>query len=233
MSKPRLTRESILDGSIREFVLHHPEARRMLMSDDERRASLRETLDKAPSSGPVWVFGYGSLIWNPAFHFVEKRVAKIHGYHRRFCLWTPLGRGTMDNPGLMLGLEAGGACRGVIYRIAEEAVETELDIVWRREMLTGAYRPTWVTARTGDGSLPCIAFVINREHGRYTGRLSDEQIARHIASAEGPMGPCCEYLFETVRHLAELGIRDRGLEAMARRVRARQRSGGKPGDELS
>ena len=233
MTKRQLTRESILDGSLREFVFRHPEARRMLMSDDDRHASLRETLDKAPARGPVWVFGYGSLIWNPAFHFIDRRVARIHGYHRRFCLWTPLGRGTTDNPGLMLGLEAGGACRGVIYQIAEAAVETELDIIWRREMLTGAYRPTWVTARAGDRSLPCIAFVINREHTRYTGRLSDAQIARHIASAEGPIGPCCDYLFETVRHLAELGIRDRGLEAMARRVRAHQQSGGRPEHALS
>ena len=97
----------------------------------------------------------------------------------------------------MLGLERGGACRGVMYRIAGEAVETELDVLWRREMFTGAYCPTWVTAR-----------------------LSEETIIHHIATATGPLGPCRDYLFETVEHLAELGIRDRRLEAMARKVRA-------------
>lgn len=221
MKGPRLTREAILDGSLRAYILRNPQLRAMVLPEDERLASLAATLAEAPETGDVWVFGYGSLIWNPAFHFVEKRTARIHGYHRRFCLWTPLGRGTTENPGLMLALESGGACRGVAFRIAEQAVETELDILWRREMFTGAYRPTWVTARTSHGAFPAITFVINRDNARYAGRLSEEQIAQHIATAAGPMGACRDYLFETVRHLAELGIRDPHLEAMAQRVRAR------------
>jgi len=222
MSEPILTRQSILDGSIRDYILRNPELRRLVLPDDERAASLRATLDDAPVKGDIWVFGYGSLIWNPAFRFVEKRIARINGYHRRFCLWTQLGRGSAENPGLMLGLENGGACRGVIFRIAEEAVESELDILWKREMFTGAYCPTWVTARHGGESVAAITFVINRENNRYAGRLPDDTVARHIATAAGPMGPCCDYLFETVKHLAELGIRDRRLEAMAGRVRAQR-----------
>jgi cation transport protein ChaC len=222
MKEPILTRDALLDGSLRDYILRNPELRRLVLPDDERIASLRATLDEAPAKGDVWVFGYGSLIWNPAFHFVEKRIARIHGYHRRFCLWTPLGRGSAENPGLMLGLEHGGACRGVMFRIAEEAVETELDILWRREMFTGAYCPTWVSARSGGDLFPAITFVVNRKNNRYTGRLPDDTVARHIATAAGPMGACCEYLFETVRHLAALGIRDRGLEAMAGKVRAQQ-----------
>jgi len=222
MKKPLLTRESILDGSIRDYILRDPELRRLVLPDEERIGSLRATLERAPVKGDVWVFGYGSLIWNPAFHFVEKRTARIHGYHRRFCLWTQLGRGSAENPGLMLGLEKGGACRGVIFRIAEEAVQTELDILWRREMFTGAYCPTWVSARSGGDTIAAITFVINRNNGRYAGRLPDDKVARHIATAAGPMGPCCDYLFETVRHLAELGIRDRHLEAMAGKVRAQR-----------
>ena len=220
MKAPLITREALLDGSIREYIFRNPELRRMVLPDDERIASLRATLAEAPSKSDVWVFGYGSLVWNPAFHFVEKRTAQVHGYHRRFCLWTPLGRGTAENPGLMLGLERGGACRGVIFRIAEDAVETELDILWRREMFTGAYRPTWMSARSHGDVVFAVAFVINREHSRYAGRLSEEQIAHHIATAEGPMGPCRDYLFETVAHLSELGIRDRRLEGVAARVRA-------------
>ncbi len=223
MKTPALTREAILDGSIREYIMRNPQLRAMVLPDSERTASLRATLAEAPAGADVWVFGYGSLIWNPAFHFVEKRVARIHGYHRRFCLWSPLGRGTSDNPGLMLGLEHGGACRGVAFRIAAQAVETELDILWRREMFTGAYRPTWVRARSASECVPAITFVINRENRRYAGRLSEDTITRHIATATGPMGPCRDYLFETVAHLAELGLQDRRLEAMAERVRAYRR----------
>ena len=222
MKSPIITREAILDGSIREYILRSPELRRLALPDAERVASLRATLGAAPATGDVWVFGYGSLIWNPAFHFVEKRTARIHGYHRRFCLWTHVGRGSAENPGLLLGLERGGACRGVMYRIAEEAVETELDILWRREMFTGAYCPTWVSARSHGASLPAITFVINRENSRYAGRLPDDKIARHIATAVGPMGACRDYLFQTVEHLAALGLRDRRLEAIAGKVRARR-----------
>ena len=221
MNKPILTREAILDGSIRDYILRDPELRRWVLPDAERVASLRAILDSAPTKGDVWVFGYGSLIWNPAFHYVEKRTARIHGYHRRFCLWTHMGRGSAENPGLMLALENGGACRGVIFRIAEQAVETELDILWRREMFTGAYRPTWVSAHSAGERIPAITFVINRTNGRYAGRLSDETVVRHIATAAGPMGHCRDYLFETVAHLAELGIRDPHLDAMAEKVRAR------------
>lgn len=223
MKAPPLTRQSILDGSLREYIFRDPELGRLVLSDAERDTSLRETLDAAPDPNDVWVFGYGSLIWNPAFHFVEKRTARINGYHRRFCLWTQLGRGSVDNPGLMLGLERGGACRGVAFRIAPEAVETELDVLWRREMFTGAYRPTWVTARSRGTTFPAVTFAINHENSRYAGRLAEDTIVRHIATAAGPMGPCRDYLFETVAHLAELGIRDRRLEATARRVRAHQR----------
>lgn len=218
MKTPILTREAILDGSIREYIFRDPELRRLVLPDEARDASLRETLRSAPP-GDVWVFGYGSLIWNPAFHFVEKRTARINGYHRRFCLWTQLGRGSPENPGLMLGLERGGACRGVAFRVAEEAVESELDVLWRREMFTGAYRPTWVTARSGDVSVPAVTFVINRDNARYAGRLTEDTIVRHLATATGPMGPCRDYLFTTVEHLAALGIRDRRLESVARRVR--------------
>ena len=222
VSPPRLTRESILDGSLRERILREPALRAMVLPDAERIESLRATLADPRAEGDVWVFGYGSLIWNPAIHFVEKRTARIHGYHRRFCLWSPIGRGTPECPGLMLGLESGGACRGVAFRVLEEAVASELDILWRREMFTGAYRPTWVSARTPRGSVPAVTFVVNRDNARYAGRLSEDRIAHHIATAEGPMGACRDYLFETVRHLAELGIRDRHLEAMARAVRARR-----------
>jgi len=123
-------------------------------------------------------------------------------------------------PGLMLSLDSGGSCTGVAYRLDEHAIQCELDVVWRREMFTGAYRPVWTTARTPEGLESVIVFSANRKHDRYAPGLEDEVIARFLATGAGPMGRCCDYLFETVAHLRQLGIRDHRLEALEARVRA-------------
>jgi cation transport protein ChaC len=164
------------------------------------------------------VFGYGSLIWNPAFHFTERVVGTVHGYHRRFCLWAHLGRGRPERPGLMLGLERGGSCRGVAYHIAPDAVAEELDIVWRREMIGGAYVPRWVSVYTPVGLVRALTFTINRAHERYARDLQDDEAADAIAGASGFLGACADYLINTVDHLAELGIHDRPLECLRDRV---------------
>lgn len=220
MSKLKLTRESILNGSL------HASARELLgpgvrfMTEEERRHGLREMLTRAPKPERVWVFGYGSLIWNPAFHYSERRTALVHGFHRQFCLWARAGRGSPERPGLMLALERGGSVHGVAYRLAHTHVESELDVVWRREMLTMAYRPVWVAARTPKGIEHAIAFIVNRAHERYVPGLNADAIARYLASGAGPLGRCRDYLFDTVAHLRELGIRDRRLEALAALVSA-------------
>lgn len=215
----KLTRETILDGTLHASVraVLGPEVR--LMSEAERRAQVSAILARAPQPGRVWVFAYGSLIWNPAFHFVERRTARVHGYHRQFCLWARAGRGSPQRPGLMLSLESGGSCNGVVYRLAKEDAFTELDVIWRREMFTMAYRPVWVRAMTPEGPEPAIAFAVNRTHERYVPGLDDAAIARYLATGAGPMGRCCDYLFDTVEHLRQLGIRDRRLEALEVRVR--------------
>lgn len=215
-----LTRERIRSGWVQELV--RASGVPGVLDERELAASRAACLAKRPPGAPIWVFGYGSLIWNPCFHFVERRVVTVAGWHRRFCLWTSIGRGTPDRPGLMLGLEPGGSCRGVAFRIAEAEVESELDIVWRREMVTAAYRPTWVTARSEGETLRAIAFTINRAHPRYAGRLPAARIVEALATARGPVGPCCEYLFNTVTHLEELGVPDRRLRALCRAVRERQ-----------
>lgn len=221
-----LTRESILGDSLRALVATaDPSAR--LLTPEEQRASLRAVLDARPDRGDVWLFAYGSLIWNPLIAFEEKRIGTVHGYHRCFCLWSHIGRGTAAKPGLMLGLERGGACRGLVYRISESLALQELELVWRREMVTGAYGPRWVTAVTGAGKISAIAFLINRGHARYAGRLPEERVIRTIAEARGPLGPCATYLFNTVAHLEELGIRDRRLSRLRDRVTARMEEGGK------
>ncbi len=219
MAKLVLTRDSILSGELLASAKATLPPGTRFMTDEERQRQIHEMLAKSRHPERVWVFGYGSLIWNPAFHFVERRTARIHGFHRQFCLWARAGRGSPQRPGLMLALERGGSCHGVAYRIAPKHVEVELDVVWRREMLTMAYRPVWVAARTPRGIEHAIAFAANRSHDRYIRGLSDKEISRLLATGEGPLGACCDYLFDTVSHLRELGIRDRRLEALEHRVR--------------
>ncbi len=166
----------------------------------------------------LWVFGYGSLMWNPAFHYAERRLGHLHGYHRSFCMWTPLGRGSPENPGLMLGLDNGGSCRGVAFRVAGQNVEEELDIVWRREMVAGSYDPRWVTVRTELGAVRAVTFVMNHENERYAGRLPVATIVRHLATAGGRLGTAFEYLENTVAHLDQLGIADGFLHRLADRI---------------
>ena len=223
MIQPVITRESILNGTIRRLVEQSGDDGR-LMTDQEREQIVEKMIETAPSRDSIWVFGYGSLIWNPAVHFTEKLRGKVHGYHRRFCLWSTIGRGSPSKPGLMLGLERGGSCNGIFYKIDRREVRSELDIVFRRELITAAYRPTWVTARISDKSrFKAIAFVINRNHNRYAGTLDDETVIQTIAEAKGTLGSCSDYLYETVLQLDNLGMPDRQLASIARHVRHRER----------
>lgn len=212
-----LTREQIQSGWVQKMAQEAGHTMKVL-TEEELAASRQEMLACAPSQD-IWVFGYGSLIWNPAFHFVERRIGTIHGHHRRFCLWTTLGRGSPDCPGLMLGLDRGGSCRGVVLRIAPEFVDSELDVLWRREMVSNAYVPTWVRATTDEGDVHAIAFTINREHERYAEKMSEEKAADVIARAAGRIGPCRDYLLNTVEHLDQLGIHDRAMKRLAERVK--------------
>jgi len=222
MGAVKLTRESLLDGSFHAAVRAALGPNVLYMTDAERAAQVAAILRRAPRPRRIWVFAFGSLIWNPAFRFVERRTARIHGFHRQFCLWARAGRGSPERPGLMLSLVSGGSCTGVAYRLAERAATTELDVLWRREMATMAYRPVWTTAYTPEGPEPAIVFSANPRHERYVPGLDEDAVARHLATGAGTMGRCCDYLFDTVAHLRQLGIRDRRLEALEKRVRAQQ-----------
>ncbi|GGF07967.1 gamma-glutamylcyclotransferase [Aliidongia dinghuensis] len=214
-----LTRETIQAGTVIKLASAHG---MRVLTDEERATSIAETLAARPKSadpsGDLWLFGYGSLIWNPAFHFAEQRKGRVHGWHRRFCLWTPLGRGSPEQPGLVLALERGGACTGMAFRLAAEQVACELDILWRREMLSGAYKPRWVKVTTADGPVDAVTFTIDPANPRYAGRLAEDEIVRVVATAVGRLGPCTDYLFKTTQALAELGLEDRTLQRLKRRV---------------
>jgi glutathione-specific gamma-glutamylcyclotransferase len=191
-----------------------------LMSEESREASRKEVEAAVPPDTDVWVFGYGSLMWNPAIKVVESRKAVIVGYHRQFCLTLNLGRGTPENPGLMLGLDRGGDCVGVAHRIAAKDVSNELTVLWYREMLSGAYVPQWVDARIDNvGAAKALTFVINTRNPRYEPGGSDEVMAERIAKAQGLLGTNRDYLYRTVRCLDELGIKDGPMHRLEARVR--------------
>ena len=218
-------REDIEQGRIEEVVIEAERQGLMRrLPPAERQVSKRRILAELGAGEDVWVFAYGSLMWNPCIHYIDRRPALIHGYHRSFCLWVPLGRGSPDRPGLTLGLEPGGSCRGMVFRIAAEVAESELDIIWNREMITGAYRPRLVGARTPKDPVRAAAFVVNRAYPRYAGRLSANAVADAIAVAEGGLGTCAAYLFDTVAHLDVLGIEDGPMHRLKRLVEARQAS---------
>jgi cation transport protein ChaC len=219
MANLKITRQSLLDGTLRarqlQYAAESPELR--MRTEPEMAALLDLTLASHPPAEDLYVFGYGSLIWNPAFHFEDKTPALLRGYHRRFCLRLLQGRGTRETPGLMLALDHGGACKGVAFRIAAAKAREELHVLWQREMFGGAYNARWVKLTAPCGrSLRAVTFVINRRHPRYLPELSLEQTAALIATGCGDLGTCREYLENTISHLAQLGLRDTGLERIAK-----------------
>ncbi len=144
------------------------------LSDDALDASLEATIKKKPPRAGWWVFAYGSLLWNPLFPFADARPAMVCGLHRRFCLWSLGSRGTVAAPGLVLGLDRGGSCRGVAYRLPANCARAELALLWRREMVVGSYRPRWLHVRplqSAGQPLVALAFVVDRTHPQYAGRL--------------------------------------------------------------
>ena len=174
------------------------------------------------SKGDLWVFGYGSLMWRPGFDFVEQVPARLIGEHRALCVYSFDHRGTPEKPGLVLGLDRGGACRGVAFRLPSALALDELHLLWRREMVVGSYRPVWVRVRAGGRVLTALAFAVRRDHPQYAALSMDEQ-ADTIAHACGAFGSSCEYLTKTRSALAEHGIVDAYLERLAADVATRQR----------
>ena len=169
---------------------------------------------------PFWVFGYGSLVWNPGFPYAERHLASLKGYHRRFCIYSHRYRGTRECPGLVLGLDRGGSCRGLVFRVRPENVAETMAYLWDREMSTHVYRPKLFSFATPAGPVKAWTFVVDRSHGQYCGGLCDEEVASMIRRAHGQRGPNLDYLANTVSHLEEFGIRDRYLTGLLRQARA-------------
>lgn len=169
-----------------------------------------------------WIFGYGSLIWDPGFVPAETRRARLSGYARSFCLRSIQHRGTQAQPGLVLGLDEDPAaeCWGVALRVAEADHDEVLAYLRARELVTDAYREAVLPlALEGGGQVEALAYVMRRDHWQYAGGLALAQQARMIATAVGGRGPNADYLFNTAEHLAEIGLPDTELERLSRMVR--------------
>lgn len=199
-----------------------------------RQASPQDHLETIRTlfSGPdqhdeTWIFAYGSLIWKPACDYVEMRTGLLHGWHRAFCLgWNTRFRGSETNPGLMLALDRGGACNGVLYRLPPDRRDDCLVKLFEREMgwMPSAFPPRWVTVRNGERQVRALTFCIDRKSGRYISGLSETEIADVLARATGTRGSMAEYLHATVEHLEQMGIHDPHLwrlqDMVAERIEA-------------
>jgi cation transport protein ChaC len=193
------------------------------LPDSEVERSRREVLATITAQSlDLWVFAYGSLMWNPGFHFDEVRRACLPGYGRRFALGTTIGRGTPDCPGLVLTLEpdASQICEGLAFRIPAPLVDAESRLLWRREMITGAYCPQLLALPTPQGDVQALVLVANTTHPLYRGDLSMQTTAATIATACGRIGSNRDYLEQLVRQCEVLGIRDGYVHELAALVRA-------------
>lgn len=218
-----LTRDALSSGLF--LKLFEGVAEELRWDRARLEASLRETMALRPPGDEVWLFGYGSLIWNPLVHFDARRVATIHGWRRSFCMRTIMGRGSHDVPGRMLSLEAGGTTTGVAYRLPAQTLDEELALLWVREMLTGAYRPMWIDATFDDGrQYPVLVFVANPGHAFHEDDASVARVAPLISCASGVLGSNAEYVMRLSESLVALGVRDSYIEALTAELQALQQN---------
>lgn len=177
---------------------------------------------EATESGPgrdIWIFGYGSLMWKPGFDFLDRTAALLHGRHRALCVWSRMWRGTEEAPGLVLGLDRGGACRGIAYRVVAEKTAEVIAYLDERELGTPIYRRRTVGLRLPDGQrVQAETYVVDRNHPHYAGGVDVAEAARIIRTCEGRGGTNLDYLENTLRHLDDLGLPEGNLHALHRRV---------------
>jgi cation transport protein ChaC len=218
--KIHITAEALRDGSLiaAARIRASADPSLVLLSDAEIEASLDAMLAQHPPGEDVWLFGYGSLMWNPAMHYAESRPGMVRGWHRSYCLWAHMGRGTPEAPGLMLALDRGGSSVGMLFRFPAATARAELLLPWRREMFGSAYAARWVRVDTTGGPVRAATFVANPAHPRYAGRLDEAVIAASLAVGRGALGTCVEYLEQTLAVLRAHGRTDHRLERLERLV---------------
>ncbi|MEZ5932350.1 MAG: gamma-glutamylcyclotransferase [Alphaproteobacteria bacterium] len=182
---------------------------------------------ETPASGQAgaastrWVFGYGSLMWKPGFEFQQSCHARLHGYHRSLCVYSWVHRGTEERPGLVFGLDRGGACKGIAFQFAPEDEAAIMAYLDERELVTEVYRRKRLTITTERGRVPAWCYVVRRDHPQYAGKLPEAELLDMIEKGEGRSGHCRDYVLSTVAHLEELGVNDAVLRSVAHRLLAK------------
>jgi glutathione-specific gamma-glutamylcyclotransferase len=211
-----LTRQAIHSGE----YLDQFESLPHLWTADRIENSLAETMKMRPTDADdVWIFAYGSLMWNPLVHFDRRQVATLYDWHRSFCLHMDIGRATPDVPGRMLALESGGQTEGTALKLSSTTLNEELRLIWIREMVLGSYLPTWAPVTLDDKTQThAIAFVADTSLEQFAIDSRVETVAPLVASASGKFGTNAEYLFNLHAALEECGLRDLYIEELTAEV---------------
>ena len=176
-----------------------------------RERTRRQWQRQLDSAEGLWVFGYGSLIWRPEFDAIERRPARVYGWHRALAMWSHVNRGTPARPGLVFALLPGGSCRGFVFRVASDASGQVFDRLWEREMPGAVYDPSWLSCRTASGPVQALAFTLSRRSASYTGPLTPSQYRDIFQHASGRYGTTLDYARDTYASLAANGIHDQQL----------------------
>jgi cation transport protein ChaC len=169
-----------------------------------------------------WVFGYGSLMWRPGFDYLARRNARLVGAHRALCVYSFVHRGTPEKPGLVLGLDRGGNCRGIAYRVAEARRAETIEYLRAREQVTMVYREAWRRVWLDDDpqrNVQALVYMVDRGHQQYAGRLTLTEQLHYVRQGHGRSGPCREYVLAAVKELETLGVRDRDMEMLGERLK--------------
>jgi len=179
------------------------------------------------TGGDLWVFAYGSLMWRPGFEHLERRSARLVGAHRGLCVYSFVHRGTPEKPGLVLGLDRGGNCRGIAYRVAAARRGDTIDYLREREQVTMVYREAFRRVWLDDDpqqSVQALCYVVDRGHAQYAGRLTLEQQLQYVRQGHGRSGNNRDYVLATVQEIEAQGYRDRELHLLAERLKGPHQS---------
>lgn len=212
-----LTREHIVSGDFIQSVDCLPEY--PCLSPDQLSESMYRTLSERPSNDPIWVFGYGSLMWNPLFEYETSEVAVIEKWHRSFCINLLVGRGSREIPGRMLALKPGGQVTGIAFQIESKKTISELSVLWSREMAGGFYRASWLPGKLRDGrQASMLTFTAVESHPLFLSESDPRITAKAIANASGVMGSNLEYFKELERFLGAQSIVDKNIDELTAEV---------------
>src|SRR5712691_11522087 len=190
-------------------------------------------LSQSPANEDHWVFGYGSLMWRPGFEHLDRIPARLTGLHRGLCVYSFVHRGTPEKPGLVLGLDLGGGCRGIAYRVAAERRDATIEYLRAREQVTMVYRETMrriTLATSPTRQVPALVYMVDRSHPQYAGRLDLERQLHLVRQGHGRSGANLDYVLSTVAEIEAQGCRDAGLHRLAERLRAGRAADGLPGE---